>query len=73
MEEISEETLENLRLLFIGKKVQIEGDGGEHVGWCQFIGYNKNLPSWNLQVTLSRTPVSNVKLSSIKLYENTHK
>lgn len=73
MEKISEDILKEIRLLFIGKKIKLEGDGGKHVGLCKFIGYNKYLPSWNLQVTLNRTPISNVKLSSIELYENTNK
>ena len=69
MERISEDILEEIRKEIMGKKDICENYEGEHVGICQFFGYNSFFPSWELQITLSRTPVTNVKLSSIRLYE----
>jgi len=36
-------------------------------GICQFLGYNEFIPSWGLQITLSRTPLPNINLEDISL------
>jgi len=70
---IPQETIDDLKSNFMGKKISvIDGEGERWIGTCQFLGYNPNFPSWNLQVTLDRTPIPNVKLSSIKIYEKVY-
>ena len=70
MDKLPEEVLKHLEETFKGKRISVKGNGGEtYVGNCYFIGYNPNLPSWGLQVTLDRFPISNVILSSIKIVE----
>lgn len=69
-EKISEETLDKLRKEFIDKKISvIDYKGEKYVGMCSFLGYNKYCPKWDIQVTLDRTPVTNININSIKLYE----
>jgi hypothetical protein len=66
---LSEEQIAKLREEFLGKRVELVGDGGRHVGVVDFIGYNKYLPTYGFQVTLSRTPVTNVNPNSIKIFK----
>ena len=67
---LPDDVLKHLEETFKGKRISIEDSKGEvWVGECYFIGHNPYLPSWGLQVTLDRTPISNVKLSSIKIVE----
>lgn len=65
---LTESEIQQLSDTFLGKKVEVIGDGGRHVGVVDFIGYNQFLPSYGFQVTLSRTPVTNVDPNSIKLF-----
>lgn len=67
---LSEQEISDLQNKFLHKRISVEGgDGQVWIGKCKFLGYNKYLPSWDLQITIDRTPISNVKLSSIKLME----
>ncbi len=55
---------------FLGKKVRvIDSKGDEWVGKCEFIGYNKYLPSYGFQVTVNRTPITNVDPSKVELWD----
>jgi hypothetical protein len=65
---LTESEIQQLRDTFLGKKVEVIGDGGRYVGVADFIGYNQFLPSYGFQVTLSRMPVTNVDPKSIKLF-----
>lgn len=70
MDRLPEDVLKHLEETFKGKRISVvDGKGETWVGECYFIGHNPYLPSWGLQVTLGRTPISNVILSSIKLVE----
>jgi hypothetical protein len=65
---IPQEQIEKMKEQFIGKRISVETkDGIGWVGNCEFIGYNKYLPSWGFQVTLDRTPIQYVIPESIKL------
>jgi hypothetical protein len=66
---IPPDLVQHLQETFLGKKISVENDKGKWSGVCQFIGSNPFFPSWGLQVTLDRTPVTNVKLKSIQLYD----
>lgn len=65
--DLPEEVINDLQQ-FVGKYIEVEGDGGVRRGTCQFVGPNPFFPSWGLQVTLDRTPVTNVKIKSIREY-----
>jgi hypothetical protein len=65
---IPQEIVDQLQEQFLGKRISVEDEKGERwVGECQFIGPNPFFPSWGLQVTINRTPVTNVKIKSIHL------
>jgi hypothetical protein len=71
MEKIPRNIIELYQKEFMDKKIQFTDESGERfVGTCQYLDYNPNFPTWNLQVTVDRRPVKNVKLSTIKLFEN---
>lgn len=72
-QQLPPELVQHLQETFLGKKIQVENSKGKWVGVCQFIGPNPFFESWGLQVTLDRTPITNVKLKSIELYENTNR
>lgn len=68
--------VKDLRDRFLGKRITIPYTGPyqKHpdetvTGLCQFIGPNPNFPSWGLQVTLDRTPFTNIDHTKIKLAE----
>lgn len=68
MEKLTNQEIQNLQNLYLGKKIEvIDEKGNRHVGKCGFIGYNPYFPSYGFQVTLSRTPVTNVDYKTIKL------
>lgn len=70
MDRLPEDVLKHLEETFKGKRISVKDSKGETwIGECYFIGHNPYLPSWGLQVTLDRHPVSNVILSSIKIVE----
>ncbi len=54
---------------FLGKKVRvIDSNGEEWIGKCEFIGYNKYLPSYGFQVTVNRTPITNLNPDNVSLW-----
>jgi hypothetical protein len=65
--------IELARKKFMGKKVRVkkykgsDGRVSDWVGNCYFLGYNKYLPSWGFQITINRTPLSNIRLDQIEL------
>jgi len=62
-ERISEETLDELRKQILGKKIEVR----DVVGLCEYFGYNKYFPTYGLQVTIGRMPITNLKLTEIKV------
>lgn len=60
-------TLELAQLL-IGKRVQVKGNTPPELygGILTFIGPNPYFPSWGIQATISRMPISNIDLNSLK-------
>jgi len=63
-------TLEQGQTL-LGKWVLVKTDKGVEVGGTlDFLGYNKNFPSWGLQATVSRMPIQNVSLNNIKILDD---
>lgn len=70
MERLSDIEVKDLQTKFIGNKIHvIDGKGERWVGKCDWLGYNENIPSWDFQVTMDRTPLRNVKIDSIKIVE----
>lgn len=65
---LTDEQVAELEKKFLNQRVELKGDGGRHVGVVDFIGYNKYAPTYGFQVTLSRKPVSNVDVKSIKIF-----
>ena len=71
MEKINESQLSNAREKFMNKRItfKTKNSGFGH-GTCQFLGYNQYFPSWELQITVDRTPYQHVIFESIKLVED---
>lgn len=54
----------------LGKRIKFSTKSGKsYKGTCDFIGYNKYFPSWELQITIDRTPIPNVLFNSIELLD----
>ena len=71
VQQISESVIEQLREMFLHKKIVVlDSHGDRWVGECNFIGLNPFILSWGLQVTINRTPVTNVQIKNISLFEN---
>ena len=70
MTQLDQQTILKLQEQFLGKRISVENNEGRYIGTCQFIGPNKFFPSFELQVTIDRTPVTNVKIKSIYLVED---
>ena len=74
-ERIPEATIEMMREQLLGKRVSVSKQKflgkyvGDISGICDFFGYNKHIPEWGLQITIDRLPISNVKISQIKLLD----
>jgi hypothetical protein len=72
---IPDVTIAAMREQLLGKRISVSGQLyqgkpiGDIVGKCEYFGYNQFLPSWGLQVTIDRMPISNVLLSQIKIVE----
>ena len=71
MTQLNQQTLDVLKEQFLGKRVSIGTPKGKFAGVCNFIGHNEFFPSFGLQVTIDRTPVTNVEIKNIKLLEDT--
>ena len=68
LNKIPEETITDLREQILNKRVKIQlNDGSFLCGICEFFGYNKLLPSYGLQITINRTPVTNINLKNIEI------
>lgn len=68
------EFIKQLQNKYLGKTITIpfvrEGkiyNEDTITGICNFIGPNSHLPKWELQITIDRTPISNVDYTKIKL------
>jgi hypothetical protein len=65
MERIANEQITFIRETLIGKRVRAR----DIIGVCEFFGYNEFFPSWKLQVTIGRLPVTHLELSDIELVD----
>lgn len=52
---------------FLGKRVMVKTKIGKIGGICQFIGNNEYIPSFGLQITVDRMPITNIKIQEITL------
>lgn len=65
---MKQEQIEKMKEQFMGKRISFQTEKGEKwVGVCEFLGYNKYLPSWGFQITVDRTPIQHVNPKTIKL------
>lgn len=75
MKRLTEKQIKDLQDKYQNKTVVLSGvsyqgrDLGNVRGTCDFIGYNKHFPSFDLQITINRTPYTNIDLKNLKLYE----
>jgi len=65
MERIVEDQINFIRETLIGKRIRAR----DIIGVCEFFGYNEFFPSWKLQVTIGRLPVTHLELSDIELVD----
>jgi hypothetical protein len=70
MKRLDQTTIDKMRSDFIGKRISVTSDKGTVVGICNALGYNEFFSSWGFQVTISRMPVSNVRINSVHLVED---
>lgn len=69
-QKLTQQQISDLKKRFQGKRVSlVDGKGEKWVGEVWFIGYNPFFPTWELQVTLGRTPITNVDPKSIRVLE----
>ena len=66
---LDQQAILKLQEQFLGKRISVENDKGRYIGTCQFIGPNEFFPSFGLQVTIDRTPITNVKIKSVHLVD----
>lgn len=52
---------------FLGKRVMVKTKIGKIGGVCQFIGNNEYIPSFGLQITIDRMPITNIQIQDITL------
>lgn len=52
---------------FLGKRVMVKTKIGKIGGVCQFIGNNEYIPSFGLQITVDRMPITNIQIQDITL------
>ncbi len=74
MERIPQEQIELLRESLVGKMIGVHftflnGKRTYTRGICQYFGYNDFYPSFKLQVTIDRTPITHLELSDIELLD----
>lgn len=70
-------TEQQLQDKFLGKRIKlpwinntgygIVQDNDSITGICGFIGYNKHMPNWGLQVTIDRTAITHVDYTKIQI------
>ena len=66
-ERISDEVMDTFKQQILGKKIRVKTKDVE--GICEYFGYNPNFPSWKIQVTIGRMPITHLKISDIELLE----
>jgi hypothetical protein len=71
-QKIPQVVLDGLKEKFLNRKVRVQyinRSGHEDFiqGECTFIGINSHIPSWGLQVTVNRMPITNVAINNISL------
>jgi hypothetical protein len=65
---LEKQEIEELNTKFLNKRILVTDSTGKTIGGkCTFIGFNNLFPSWGLQVTVDRMPISNVNPKNIKL------
>lgn len=71
---MTQEFIKELQDKFLGKRIRVPWnsaysyrDSDTVTGICTFIGINEHFPSWNLQVTVDRLPLTNVDHTKIEL------
>lgn len=64
MERIPQHIIEQMSQSLVGKRIFYKGIGGI----CDYFGYSY-FESWGLQLTIGRTPISNVDISKIEIME----
>ena len=52
---------------FLSKRVMVKTKIGKIGGVCQFIGNNEYIPSFGLQITVDRMPITNIQIQDITL------
>jgi hypothetical protein len=62
MERIPQHIIDQMSQSLVGKRVQYR----DITGVCDYFGYSF-FESWGLQITLGRTPISNVDIKLIKV------
>ena len=67
MKQLNQQTLDLLKEQFLGKRILVKTKDGNFVGLCSFIGHNEFFPSFGLQATVDRTPITNIEIKNIKL------
>lgn len=82
MERLSDATVTAMQQMLLGKRVKVTGcksrnpmpDGsynlGNVTGECTFFGYNPHFPSFGLQITVDRLPLTNVNIAQINLIDD---
>lgn len=63
MDKISDDIIISIREQILGKRIKVKNV----IGICEYFGYNEYFPSWKLQVTIGRMPISHLELSDIEL------
>jgi hypothetical protein len=69
MKKLTKVEVDLLKEKFYGKRIFVDTPKGSYAGMCTFIGYNEFFPSWGFQVTIDRTPITNVDPKKIGLFE----
>lgn len=70
MTQLPQQTIDLLKSQFLNKRIKVMTPKGSFAGVCKFIGNNEFFPSFGLQVTLDRTPITNVEVKNISLVED---
>jgi hypothetical protein len=64
MERIPQQIIDQMSKDLVGKKVRFK----KEIGKCDYFGYSF-FESWGLQITIDRTPFSNVDIKDIEVIE----
>jgi hypothetical protein len=81
-ERLTDDTIKAMRAMLLGNRVKVTGcksknlmpdctyNFGNVVGECTFFGYNPHFPTFGLQITVDRMPLTNINISQIELIDN---